>query len=326
MAQSSNILGQPDDSGLIFLQKHNGVLQALSSHHCGASEPPTKIQCMTWFDLSTFTLKIRDPQNLNWHLLSKYENGVLVPCWGGVPITRIATLAPSVDGYVRYVSGVPTVEDISTPDIPIFGVSRPGMVPGPSAVASDSRYRLCADGQWRAGLVTVAQRNFGGNKDYGTNVPPASYYKLTIRAKLSGTQPLLLQIGNSGSPKQTGYLSRATRAELFITQGKSGLASNEVYNIEGWTTDRGFLLWRQYGGAPEFLMTADLVSHGQNKWTLVGTGGHLGPGQPSDSDSSFGEVSLSGTLDYIRVIAAGSPFGTFNNQHSIDSGSLVVLA
>lgn len=314
MPTSLYALALPDVPGAVFLAFLNGVLQAISSFHSGSAEPPVKQACMPWMDLSTNTLKMRDTANVAWLPLFRITSAGAEPIYRGQALGPLATLTSESRGYLwSNGDGSFTVQDVSTPDIPIFGVGAAGMVPGPTAFAADAGAYLRADGSWRFG-PTVQSRTFAGAQDYSIgNLPRSDVYNVALYVQLSNPQSLVLQVGNNGTPRQTGYTNAASRS---FYDGSSHASAD----LATW----GFELWSQYPDNRQIVIDGRLVLVGDNKWMWVGNGGWIGGGV--DGDSSRGTVDLTGQLDFVRVLPCGNPRGSFNARASMNQGSLRVWA
>lgn len=325
MPTSLYALALPDVPGAVFLAFLNGVLQAISSFHSGSAEPPVKQACMPWMDLSTNTLKIRDTANVAWLSLFRITNAGAEPIYRGQALGPLATLTSESRGYLwSNGDGSFTVQDVSTPDIPIFGVGAAGMVPGPTAAQTDAGAYLRADGSWRFG-PTVQTRRFAGAQDYSIgNLPRSEVYHVRVYARLSNAQSLVLQVGNGGTPKQTGYANAVSRSYVAVAQGVDSLSSGDVTQSSASTATWGFEIWDQYPEIRPVVIDGRLVHVGDNLWTWVGHGGWTGGGV--DGDSSRGTVSLTGQLDFVRILPCGNPRGTFNSRASMNDGSIVVWA
>lgn len=323
MTVSPHVLGLPDSAGDPFLRNLNLVLQAVTTLNSSSAEPPVKERCMLWFDQSTAVLRMRNPSNTSWLPVLRVTDSGIDPLLRGDSITSIATLTTNVDGYIRALrNGTFRVEDVSSPDIPIFDVGKSGMVPGPSAAEVNVGGSLRADGAWRIGPTVLASRQFAGATDYAlSNIPRQTAYRVAIRAKLSNGQPLVLQIGSGGSPSQSGYKCSVSRYYVDVDKGANSLASNQVRNGVPELLSSGFQVFRSFSSAQDMVIVGDLASSG-NQWIWSGTGGSVDGG--TDGDASRGAISLGGSLDYIRVISAGDPRGSYGDRASINSGFIAV--
>lgn len=324
MAVSAFILGVPDTSGDLFLANVNGAFQAVATCNISSTEPPVKAAGMLWFDSNTGRLKQRNQSNTAWVAIYAVRNNKCIPLLNDDELTSISTLKPDFDGYVSCKNGVFVVEQIDTPDIPLFGVNKGGIVPGVTSAQSAGFGILRSSGVWTdPGPALLGSVDFAGANNYFISVAYSRCYQIAVRAKLSGTQPLILQIGSGGSPTQLGYVSRASRFNILINTANS-LSSGDIQVGFSESTDRGFILFRTPTSSMEFMMNLTLINTKGNKWQLSGNGGFLASN--SDGDSCRGEVTLEGKLNYMKITAAGSPTGTFNTMNSIDSGNMTVLA
>lgn len=314
MTTSPHILGVPDSAGDPFLRNLNLALQAFATLSASSAEPPVKDRCMLWFDQSTAILKMRNPSNIAWVNILRITDAGVEPLLHGDTITSISTLTTNVDGYIRALkNGTFRVEDVSSPDIPIFGIGKSGMVPGPSAAEANNGGSLRSDGAWRLGPIVLASRQFAGATDYAlSNIPRSSAYRIALRAVLSNNQSLVLQVGSGGSPAQSGYRSNVSH---YYVLGDGSNADDE-------TLSSGFQFWRTYGNPAEIVVIGELVSLGGNQWVWASSGGIV-TGNIT-ADVSRGVVTLPGVLDYMRVISAGNPRGSYGNRASINSGSIQV--
>lgn len=311
MAVSNWLLGVPDTSGDIFLANVNGVFQALATCSISSSEPPVKSAGMLWFDLNEGRLKQRNQNNSVWVPIFAIRNNQCIPLYNGAEVSNIVAVQPKGDGYLRCKNGVFILESIDSPDVPMFGVNRSGIVPGVTSAQSNQPYKLLSNGSWgEPGADTLGYVGFAGAKEYAVGVAPARQYHIKVRVGLSGTgQSTVLQIGSGGSPTQNGYNARASRW---------GGEDNSVYS------DRCFPIHIRYNAAKQGVWSFDLSNPSGNTWVISGSGGALDV--DSAADMSRGEVSLPGRLNYVRVLTAGSPFNSFNNTLSLDSGYLLVQA
>lgn len=309
MPVSLYAFGCPDSSGAIYLPNQVSAHTAHATLNSSSTEPPVKAACMPWFDLSTNTLKVRDTSNITWIPIWRLTNAGVEPLYRGQPLGPLAALVPTPgsSGYIwANADGTVIVQDVSTPDIPVFSVRTAGMVPGPTAAQADNRASLRADGTWDSAALPYSRR-FAGAQNYELGgLPRSSVYNVAIRSILSNAQGLVLQVGSGGTPKQTGYSSMAVRG------------SSTPPGIATW----GFELWDVYPEAYQVIIMGQLVNMGDNVWIWVGNGGRAGSG--SEVDSSRGVVTLSGQLDFIRILPSGNPRGTFNARASMNDGSIVV--
>jgi hypothetical protein len=119
---------------------------------------------------------------------------------------------------------------------------------------------------------------------------------------LSGTSNFLLQIG-AGSIQSTGYFSSA------------GSVSNSVVNTAvGGVSTSGLILWA--GLASAFFSGSYTISlFGSNKWCGQGV---VGGSAAAGTNHAGGAVTLSGTLDRIRIT-------TVNGTDTFDAGSINLL-
>ena len=311
MPVSLYAFGCPDSSGAIYLPNQASAHTAHATLNSSSTEPPVKAACMPWFDLSTNTFKVRDTSNITWIPIWRLTNAGVEPLYRGQPLGPLAALVPTPgsSGYIwANADGTVVVQDVSTPDIPVFSVRTAGMVPGPTALQSDFRSRLSADGAWRDGPQIFGSREFAGAQDYSIGgLARSEVYRVAVWANLSNAQTLVLQVGSSGSPKQTGYSAIASRSSSSPTAATFG-----------------FELWDKYDEVRQMIIVGDLVSVGGNFWSWSGSGGPAVGG--ADGDISRGLVQLSGPLDFIRVLPSGNPRGTFNARASMNSGSIKVFA
>lgn len=313
MAASAFLLGVPDTSGDLFLANVNGVFQAVATCNISSTEPPVKAAGMLWFDSNTGRLKQRNQSNTAWASIYVVRNNKCIPILNDDELTNIATLQPNVDGYVACKNGVFIVEQIDTPDIPMFGVNKGGIVPGVTSAQANGFALLRSNGSWSdPGPALLGSASFAGATNYFLSITYSRRYEIAIRARLSGTQALILQIGSGGSPTQLGYTSQATRYD----------GTGDDFST---STDRGFILYRPTVQAGhDFVANCTLANINGDRWQLTGNGGFTDVS--SDSDTCRGDVTLNGKLNYMKIAAAGSPVGTFNNMNSIDSGHMTVLA
>lgn len=325
--------GLADQPGGPFLNELNGAVRAIVSFSASSSEPPVFDQCMAWFDLNTNHWKIRNPQNTAWVSVFRITSTGAVPLIQGIDTTPLASLASALasapagsEGFLkRNANGAIVVATMESPDLPTFGVGRSGMVPGVTAAQLDANAALRAQG-WKLGPVLVGERVFAGAQDYALALPQADRYQISVRVAMSNTQPLFLQVGNGGSPRQSGYQCTVSRSAVDVDPGANSLSSNQVRQVQPETAGAGFQLWRTHGSITQMFVDGELVNMGGGQWCWKSSGGALTGGV--DADVSRGDVTLSGgtPLDYIRVISAGSPYGTFNNRASINTGKIRVFA
>lgn len=309
MPVSPWLLGVPDTSGDIFLANVNGNFYALATNSFGTTEPPTKAAGLQWFDSNDARMKLRNQSNGLWVPIYAVRNNQSIPIYKGIEVSDIVALQPSNDGYVRCKNGTFLLENIDSPDIPMFGVNRSGIVPGVTTTQSNQPYKLLSNGGWgEPGPVKASEPiSFAGAKEYSVGVLPSRQYSIKIKCLMNGGQALMMQVGSSGSPSQSGY------------GGK--LSGNGNYH----SSDRGFIIYGTHTSARGVMADCTLTNITGNTWAMTCYGGNLGT---SDQEPEVyrGEVTLSGRLNYIRVLSAGSPLGSFNNTNSLDSGYMSVLA
>lgn len=322
MATSNWLLGVPDTSGDIFLANVNGVFQALATCSIGSSEPPVKSAGMMWFDLNDGRLKQRNQNNSVWVPIFAIRNNQCIPLYNGQEVSNIVAVQPKGDGYLRCKNGVFILESIDSPDIPMFGVNRSGIVPGVTSAQSNLPFILKSSGTWDPpGQRRVTDVSFTGAKEYAVGISMQSQrYSVCIESKLSGAQPLMMQIGSGGSPVQQGY--RAVASRQSPTDTYNDIAAPSI------SSDKGFIFYRQYPNnvSPVIVLNAELYNPRGNAWVISGTAMSNVAGQQSNINVFGGSTSINGTLNYIRVLSSGSPVGSFNDQNSIDSGYMSVFA
>lgn len=324
MATSNWLLGVPDTSGDIFLANVNGVFQALATCSISSSEPPVKSAGMLWFDVNEGRLKQRNQNNSVWVPIFAIRNNQCIPLYNGQEVSNIVAVQPKGDGYLRCKNGVFILESIDSPDVPMFGVNRSGIVPGVTTEQSNSGYILKSNGAWDPpGSRRLGSVSFSGAKDYSiAGFSAAQAYIVSLQCRLSGGQSLMLQIGSGGSPTQQGYTSKASRVSPIDIYGDQ--------NNTNINSDRGFVVFRPYaesGANPAtWVFNCSLLNPTGNMWTFTGVGSTGKGGVQGSIDNCYGYVSLPGQLNYIRAISSGSPVGSFNNQNAIDSGYLSIFA
>jgi len=331
MAVSLALGGLADQPGGPFLNELNGAVRAITTFSASSSEPPVYDQCMAWFDLNTNHFKVRNPQNTAWVSVFRITATGSVPLIQGVDTAPLASLASALaaagtaDGFLkRNANGAIVVATMESPDLPTFGVGRSGMVPGVTAAQLDANAALRAQG-WKLGQTLVGERVFAGAQDYALALPQADRYQASVRVAMSNAQPLFLQVGNGGSPRQSGYQCAVSRSWVDVNPGEESLRSTSVRQSQPETTTAGFQLWRTHGGITQMFIDGSLVNMGGGQWCWQSSGGAITGGL--DGDVSRGDVTLTGgTLDYIRVISAGDPRGTFSSRASINTGKIRVFA
>lgn len=307
MASTNFPLGPPDSSGLIYVVNNAQCHAAQTTHNASSVEPVEKPQLMFWFDLRTNVMNVRTPDATAWMQLFRVRGNKIYPLQAGAELSPIVTLETGKQGYV-YATGTGfEVQEIDSPDIPLFGVGHAGIVPGVTNQQSGLPAALRSDGSWKLGSAEIASRTFSGAKEYPMTVPAADRYCIAGRVKLSGGQQLMMQIGSGGSPKQLDYTSSAMRA-------------GEDPDSE----TRGFLLWNNYSTIRSMVFSGILTRGSGNEWLWTGMAQNLGSQIVQAGDATSGTVTIPGSMNYIRVLAGGSPVGTFNNQNSIDEGWVTV--
>lgn len=168
-----------------------------------------------------------------------------------------------------------------------------------------------------SGTVTLSNVTFGsGNTGFGIQTTtaqnttsgtafeftglPSTVEKITVilsEVSLSGTNSLLIQIGDSGGFETSGYESTSMDQENAATPTCNTSTSGYIITIN--------VANRQLTGNFE-------INHiGSNKWVCSGSGKINSPSTTSSTTITGGFKTLSGVLDRVRITPAGS--NTFDN-------------
>lgn len=113
----------------------------------------------------------------------------------------------------------------------------------------------------------------------------------------NGTSNLIIQIGTSGTPKTSGYLGSA---DTWSTGVSATLITN------------GFGLTRSIQATSILNGNAIISTSGSNAWSSLGM---LGSSESAFMHVGAGSVSLSGTLDMVRIT-------TVAGTNTFDAGSI----
>jgi hypothetical protein len=116
---------------------------------------------------------------------------------------------------------------------------------------------------------------------------------------LSGTSHILAQIGSSGTPVTTGYVSASALS----------IGTNQVLSV---SSTAGFIAYAG-GAANVFIGALTLLNVSGNSWVET-QGGTLA----SYGASGGGNVTLSGTLDIVRIT-------TVNGTDTFDAGTINII-
>lgn len=150
-------------------------------------------------------------------------------------------------------------------------------------------------------LATAVASTSGTSIDF-TSIP--SWVKrITVMfngVSTNGTSNLIVQIGTGGTPKTSGYLGTA---DTWST----GVAATLITN--------GFGLTRSISATSILNGNAIISTSGSNAWSSMGM---LGSSESAFMHVGAGSVSLSGTLDMVRITTVG---GT----NTFDAGSINIL-
>jgi hypothetical protein len=159
---------------------------------------------------------------------------------------------------------------------------------------------------WRQNYLNTASAQAstsGTSIDFGSI--PSWVKRITLMlasVSTNGTSNPLVQIGTGGTPTTSGYLCGASN-----TPNSTPVATN-------FTTGFGI-----YAGSAtnviHGIMTLTLVSASSNTWVAAFTGG---VSSSSNSLVSGGSVSLSGTLNFVRLT-------TVNGTDAYDAGTVNIL-
>jgi hypothetical protein len=116
----------------------------------------------------------------------------------------------------------------------------------------------------------------------------------------NGTSNLQIQLGTSGTPKTSGYL---------------GSADTWSTGVNATLVTTGFGLTRSNSAASVLSGNVIITTSGSNAWSSFAM---LGSSEAAFMHVGAGSVSLSGTLDMVRIT-------TINGTDSFDAGSINIL-
>ena len=148
-----------------------------------------------------------------------------------------------------------------------------------------------ANPQWSGGIVarTAQATTSGATKDFASI--PAGVNRITVvfnGVSLSGTDNLLVQLGDSGGIENTGYVSTSGQT----VSGASGDVNNST---------AGFIM--NMGNAARLFSGHMLLTRiDGNTWISS----HAGKAETTRAVSGGGDKTLSATLDTVRIAASGA--------------------
>jgi hypothetical protein len=201
----------------------------------------------------------------------------------GVTGDNTVTAAKIVDGVVGYVklaaSAIASAADL------IAGTA--------SKLVTAAEFKAFYDAYIKGGLGTQQVTTSGTSFDF-TDIP-AGVNRIEIMfdgVSLSGTDEILIQIGDSGGIENTGYVGKA----MGIDVGFSYVSPTNAFSVR--TTSAGLVVNGK----------VSLQRMDGNKWMCTGVNGD------TYLMVTMGVKTLSDTLDRVRVLASGA--------NTFDAGSI----
>lgn len=249
---------------------------------------------MQWGNSATGVAYVRDPQNVAWVPVGRFDAQSWVPyvatgTTGGVETGDSTSLGPYAslaagEGFAAGHAGAVSVRAITANDLPTVGATSAGITPIPTAAQAGHVLRPAG---WSQLLQNFGVKLFAGANNYVWNgFPVCSAYRLILDISTSSAGSVSLQIGSSGAPQVTGY---------------SCILHRGVAEDGASTHTTGMPLWINRGAAVRYVGIIDIAELFSNRYHLHGSGELFG----SDfHDASGGFVTLAGPMDYIRIVTS----------------------
>lgn len=244
----------------------NNALSAIVSTNSGASAPSTTYANMLWYDTTNDILKMRNEANSGW-----INIGTLNQSTGQFEVANLTTLTQA-----DWEAGIVTTEALVSP--------------AKIKAAVESFVPIYEDGE---DATTSGTSHDFTSIPAGINEIEIHYWGIS----LNGTDDLLFQIGTSGTPATTGYVSQST------TYTATRTATN------------GFVV--VVSGAGNTVTGKMVLSRvpGTNKWFSV----HNGNINTNVFSAGQGSVTLAGALGIIRLTRIAAA-GTYPGTNTFDAG------
>lgn len=312
-----------DAAGAAFLADLNLALPALASLNSGATAPATTYAYMLWADTTSGWLKQRDAANAAWILRAPLGTGAAVDVASAATLDLTANTATSA---TLRITGTTTTTAITLADGQqrlLRAAAAWPITHGASLICPGSASYTCAAGDlvlaigeaasvvrlmiWKAdGTPVVGSGMTLGTKQVGTGTAsntftslPTGIKRLSLNFSLfstNGTSIPIIQIGDSGGYKTTGYAGA-------IETASSRYTFSDGFKVAGV----GDASWSFHGR-----LELELLDAATYLWSALITAADDAGGA---NYSGAGSVTLSGTLDRLKITTQG---GT----DTIDVGSI----
>ena len=160
-----------------------------------------------------------------------------------------------------------------------------------------------------AGAVTQAKRS--EQLTLGTAVASTSGTSIDFTGIPSWVKRVTVML-NGVSTSGTSFVMIQLGSTTFTTSGYAGTCGNNAANT---AFSSGFVVSINSGASDSRHGSIQLLNHSGNTWSCAGTTGIITGNEPS---SSAGTVTLSGTLDRVRIT-------TVNGTDTFDAGSINIM-
>lgn len=307
---SQNEYTLPDSQGGVYRAEDNDRAKAIASWNAGSGDPPETVAYMKKLDLLAGLLVMRNAPNNGWITLANWTGDKLI--WLHTQIKGLATLqAPAIeDKLVIFDASADENKSILLPDFwkVVDGFTE---LTTPDGAADFVVVYDASAGEVRKVKVatlrgvtsyTPVNTTSGAAIDF-INIPVGAK-KITVMSagvSLSGTNDLLVQIGDAGGIEATDYVSNSNNL-------------NQASGSSGATSELGFVV--RCGVATHALhgnLELTLQDAANNTWTSS----HVMRRSDDSICGGGGSKSLSGVLTRLRLIPDGGD--------TFDGGSVNIL-
>ena len=183
MAQHDYVLA--NQSGLGFRSDANNALAAVVSQNSGAAQPSTTYAYQLWADTNAGLLKIRNAANNGWVSLYSLDGtlSLIPPADGAITLAKLAdgVLAASTAGRLKMADEFVTAGKLAPAAVTPAKLSQP-FTRATAATASGAAVDFTGIPSWAKRITVVF-----------------------ASVSTTGTSPVQIQIGGSGSVETTGY-------------------------------------------------------------------------------------------------------------------------
>jgi hypothetical protein len=296
-----------NQSGAAFRADLNVSLAAIATNNSadtGSAEPSTTYRYQWWADNGTGLLKIRNSSNNGWITIGTLADANLgLLSLAGGTLTGNLTLNAQSDlrladsdssNWVALQAPATVATNLTLTAPAADGTADQALVTdGSGALSFASRSRLVRG--------TAVATTSGSTVDF-TSLPSwiKRFTVVLDNVSVTGTDNILIQLGDSGGIETTGYISSTVYSQVTI--------SPPSFDGSGFSSTSGIIVT---AGAPQNWPTGSILfdNISGNRWIASGVFNFAN--LTTVIGYSAGEKTLSATLDRVRIAVTGTD--TFDN-------------